>query len=329
MGSNFLQSPPRWWVLPGLSKLLIIFDFLENREVVLKASDFKVKLQTGVPQGSCLSPTLYNVYLADLPDGHISTVVYADDITQRFTVQPRSSIRLSSANFPTREERQRETESRYRLMLNEAMHEIKQTNEFEHKWKIRTNLNKFTMVPICQRGQVPYPRMNNIQLSASTVPGNLLGLKIGRFNCHVNAEHRLALVRKRFKELRRLYFLSQDKKVMLYKMVLRPILAYPAIPSNTLPHGRLEKYEAFERHVARWIFGYKWDDFITTPTLDRDMQSLGWESISLFLHNRARDEWNRIRLAMPELYEEIKQNMKLPNRLPIKPVLCFRNRTQT
>jgi hypothetical protein len=47
------------------------------------ATSAQLKLKTGVPQGGVLSPTLFNIYMSDIPTPpeHVSLSTYADDIT--------------------------------------------------------------------------------------------------------------------------------------------------------------------------------------------------------------------------------------------------------
>ena len=52
-------------------------------------------------------------------------IIYADDITQ--IIQKQGSEKYSAA---------------------ETAREISKVNEFEHKWEIETNINKFQIIPI-------------------------------------------------------------------------------------------------------------------------------------------------------------------------------------
>ena len=96
----------------------------------LKVNDYLgeiFNLESGVPQGSCLSPTLFILYTTDIPDPSEDYVIvfFADDLTQIIY------------NEKSRTE-----------MALKTQREIEKYNEYEKKWKIRTNLRKFQVIPI-------------------------------------------------------------------------------------------------------------------------------------------------------------------------------------
>jgi hypothetical protein len=57
--------------------------FLSNRQFSVKINDNFSSFQpilAGVPQGSILGPTLFNIYTSDIPQSpHINIILFADD----------------------------------------------------------------------------------------------------------------------------------------------------------------------------------------------------------------------------------------------------------
>ena len=88
----------------------------------------KINIESGVPQGGILSPTLYIFYTIDIPRPGPSTtdIYFADDVTQIIE------------NF--RDDR--------RQLVRDTESEIDRINKYEKLWKINTNVNKFGQLSI-------------------------------------------------------------------------------------------------------------------------------------------------------------------------------------
>ena len=87
---------------PIITKTLC--NYIDNRTVAISLPKHEgppFSIHSGVPQGSCISPTLYIIYTADTPKtlhGNYN-ITYADDITQIIT-QP--GLMLEAASGSTR-----------------------------------------------------------------------------------------------------------------------------------------------------------------------------------------------------------------------------------
>lgn len=75
--------------LPSYMKQ-ILCDYLTDRQVYIQIGQYlgpPFEIESGVPQGGCLSPTLFIFYTSDMPQPtpYSEYVVFADDVTQIVT----------------------------------------------------------------------------------------------------------------------------------------------------------------------------------------------------------------------------------------------------
>ena len=177
-----------------LSTEKFLSDFLSDRTASIKIKSYTgppFALNSGVPQGSVLSPTLYTIYTNDieLPIRHLN-IMYADDITQITGYPGRSKNMLN-----------RQTERA-----------ITTINRFEEKWKIKTNINKFTPIHIGVRRTIPL-NINDEEIEFKAT-GKCLGLNITTSGYFKHIEDRCNSAKAALRKLYKLYNLPEKSTLL-------------------------------------------------------------------------------------------------------------------
>ena len=263
-----------------------INNFLINRKARIRIGNFigpTFPLTAGVPQGSSLSPTLYTIYTNDIPNPayDCSTIQYADDVTQIVAYHGKSR----------------------QLMANRTVSEIEKINEFEKKWKIKTNKSKFKIIPISVK------KKNDIIIDGHLIPysdyGKVLGVKIGNagYNKHLNetvqkGKHALM-------ELQRFYALPEKIKIHLIKAFIRPILTYAPIPMITISNTNIKKLQVIQNRGLRFACNEKYPYTRNTKTLH---EVANIEPINYTMFNQADKVFNKVRNMEDEQFTTIMEN---------------------
>ena len=185
----------------------------------------KHPINAGVPQGSILAPTLYNLYTSDIPHSNNTTLAtFADD-----TAIMSSNKCLRSATDHLQE---------HLLILQ----------HWFHKWRIKINENKSTHITFTlgQKNSQPIKLNNKIIQTQNSV--KYLGLHLDKrltWATHIKIKRSsLNLKLHKFRQLLRSN-LSLNNKILIYKQIIRPAMTYGIQLWGTVKKSNLNKFQAF------------------------------------------------------------------------------------
>ena len=266
----------------------LLSDFLEDRTFQVRVGSHlgpSFPILSGVPQGSNLSPTLYNLYISDISDplNDCHQFIYADDITQVVTSPWRSR----------------------EILADRTAADIERVNRFEKEWKIQTNQRKFKVVPIAQRCPEPLVVEGDIQPYSSHA--KMLGLTIGRFSYKQHVSERSAQAKANLSKLRRFQNLPLNKRKLLYTAFIRPILEYPPIPLAAVSTHQQLRLQRVQNRAVSFITRRDWTLHETMESLHR---SLKLPAMNRILQIRASDTWKRVQFHYPEEFEWLSQPIR-------------------
>ena len=249
--------------------LKILTSYLTNRQTSVKIDTHigtPIKLECGVPQGGCLSPTLYNIYTADTPEPTLNAdhVIYADDLTQIIT------------------------HKEPQILQNRTETAIKHITQHESKWKIRTNTDKFQIIPFFRlpRNQLPITINNNT--IPYSISGKVLGLTITTKGLQTHVKQILNKVAPDMKLLQSLKNLTVNNKLKIYKTLILPKLTFPVIPLHTLTKAQMIKLQIVQNNAVRIITNTNITDRVRIETLHN---SIKLDPINITLHKLAKKKW--------------------------------------
>ena len=218
----------------------IINNFIRNRTFEVNVSNKNSTthcLPFGVPQGSCCSPILYNIYISDCPRlTDCDIAFYADD-----TAFFKSSSLRAEITIPLR-------------------NAVRDYINYFSLWKISLNVSKTVAAFFTNRRRREIPRRPlNIDGSAiqwTHEPVKYLGML---FDKRVTMrQHIQYVIDKTSKAVRILYpllnrksQLNKSNKILLYKVALRPILSYGGPILSTIAPTHIKKLQIMQNKILR------------------------------------------------------------------------------
>lgn len=225
-----------------------ISDFLTNRTAQVKINhelSEHLTINRGVPQGTVLSPLLYNLFVADIPTPRQTNVrlgQFADDTVYTVAAQ---NLRLAATR------------------INK---DLKLFTQWLQKWRLQINVNK-TQVILIKKQRFPSPIIRDtypIRINHTPIPYQrhltYLGVKITN---RMKLTHHIYHVRNRIAlAIKLLYNISGHPperpspnprtNLIIYTSIIRPAILYASQLFSLVADTQLKGLAATERRLIRW-----------------------------------------------------------------------------
>lgn len=221
----------------------IVASFLKGRtffvNIGLSSSDPN-NMEFGVPQGSVLSPSLYNIYISDIPTStncHLGN--FADD----------TGIYTSGKYY-------KGIRSRLQKTANEL-------NSYFRKWKISMNEGKTEAIFFTRRLRKQKPvASDSIKVGNQDIQWSdsikYLGCHLDTrltLKTHINSriQNSVVALKTLYPLINRNSTLSRRIKTNMFKTYFRPILTYPNIVLNTVADSHLKSLQIQQNKFLRLL----------------------------------------------------------------------------
>lgn len=198
-----------------MSILKIMRSFLKDRSfqvAVNGCTSDQMSVPFGVPQGSVLSPTLYNIFSADIVKVNgVQYYFFADD----------TGFLASHRDAGT--------------IIDTLQHAQNSIQEYQQKWKVKVNPTKSQAIFFTRRRSPRHLPQRYVSCNGVDIPWSpnvgYLGITLDqklKFGCHVtNCLQKCdKVVKMLYPLVKRRSRLDPGIKILLYKTVLRPTVAY-------------------------------------------------------------------------------------------------------
>ena len=219
--------------LPQLIKK-VLSSYVTNRTAQIRINTHLgnlFQLESGVPQGGILSPTLFIFYTSDIPrpGPNCEDVLFADDITQIIE----------------------NTDQDKEQLVIDAEGEINRINNYEKQWKIMTNTTKLkNAVNLKNSSNSNTNRQQNYSFCKRMFNP---GLKIKRTGTVSHLSDRNKSAKGQSQKLRRFTNLNENTKLHLYKALVKPILEYPVIPNALASRKQIINMQQIQNQNLRLV----------------------------------------------------------------------------
>lgn len=238
----------------------LIHSYLTNRSAFVELNGFAsttFDIPAGVPQGSILSPHLFNIFINDIPipqKGELA--IYADD-----------TAFFSNSSWKN-----------LKSIKKSLLKTLKTTHNYFESWKIRLNSEKTEFI-IFTKSTKMIKKMDedeilfNGQKFLWSENVKYLGIHLDRklkFDHHL----KIALIKAKSLAFSTCYCLLKkgnslpsSEKINIYRSIIRPVLSYGAPVYSHAAKSHLKKHQTFQNQILRMALNVQWDSFTTNKEI--------------------------------------------------------------
>lgn len=225
--------PPYW--------VSLIKNYLKNRKISVKVNTTLsplVGVTAGVPQGTVLSPTLYNLYTADYPTHPATTTtLFADDaLIMAESAEAQAAAQKINMHLRTLESYL----NKWKIKINETKSEVIVLTKKFNNTNIFTKI-KINQIAVEEKRKVKYLG-TMLDRTMSFAPNTTYRIK-----------NTMAALTKLYPIINRRSGLNTNNKIILYKTVFRPILTYGCPAWNHMSDTQLQRLQITQNKLLRLL----------------------------------------------------------------------------
>jgi hypothetical protein len=225
----------------------LIYSYLTDRSFQVFINDISsdpIGVPAGVPQGSVLSPNLYNIFTHDAPaHGSTESALYADD-----------TAIFSSGVDPT-------------IVIRCLQEHSNALLEYFASWKIKINSSKTEAIFFSRRRASRYLPGSQISVNGINIPWaqkvKYLGLTmdkklIFKDHCEQLTSKISKLIKVYYPFINRRSRLNKCVKLTLYKTIFRPSLLYASPAWSGCATSHKKKLQVLQNKILKMILNKPW-----------------------------------------------------------------------
>ena len=255
----------------------MIHSFLEHRCFQVRINNTLsqvINIRAGVPQGSTLSPCLFNLYINDFPsNNNCITAQFADD----------TAILAKSR--------------RGDIAFEKQQHALYSVETWCEDWRVKINAQKSVSV-LFRNHKVNTPYNTDLEIFNTNIQNRpntkYLGVHLDKkLNFHEHIKQSIAKATGASLSLNpimgRNSKMSLNNKVTLYKSMIKPILLYASPVWAAVRKTQRKKLQVFQNKALRRITNAPW--YVRNTIIHRD---LGIESIDSAILSASHKYFNTL-----------------------------------